>query len=63
MDRGAWWATVHGVAKAGHDLATERVFHASECQKSGICIFVQQWCEETAFSCILLGMQNGTISA
>ena len=22
MDRGAWWATVHGVAKS-HDLATE----------------------------------------
>ena len=19
MDRGAWWATVHGVARAGHD--------------------------------------------
>ena len=19
MDRGAWWATVHGVAKVGHD--------------------------------------------
>ena len=23
MDRGAWWATVHGVARAGHDLATK----------------------------------------
>ena len=23
MDRGAWWATVHGVAKVGHDLATK----------------------------------------
>ena len=22
MDRGAWWATVHGVARVGHDLAT-----------------------------------------
>ena len=22
MDRGAWQATVHGVAKVGHDLAT-----------------------------------------
>jgi len=20
MDRGAWWATVHGVTKVGHDL-------------------------------------------
>ena len=23
MDRGAWWATVHEVAKVGYDLATE----------------------------------------
>ena len=23
MDRGAWRATVHGVARIGHDLATE----------------------------------------
>ena len=24
MDRGAWWTTVHGVARAGHDLATKQ---------------------------------------
>ena len=23
MDRGAWWATVHGVTRAGHDLTTK----------------------------------------
>ena len=23
MDRGAWWATVHGVQKAGHNRATK----------------------------------------
>ena len=23
MDKGAWWATVHGVARVGHDLATK----------------------------------------
>ena len=23
MDRGAWWSTVHGVARVGHDLTTE----------------------------------------
>ena len=23
MDRGAWWATVHGVARIGHNLATK----------------------------------------
>ena len=24
MDRGAWWATVHGVKTVGHDLATKQ---------------------------------------
>ena len=24
MDRGTWWATVHGVVKVGHDLATKQ---------------------------------------
>ena len=24
MDRGAWQATVHGVAKVGHDLVTQQ---------------------------------------
>ena len=23
MDRGAWWATVHGLQRVGHDLATK----------------------------------------
>ena len=23
-DRGAWWATVHGVSRVGHDLATKQ---------------------------------------
>ena len=23
MDRGAWWSTVHGVVRVGHDLATK----------------------------------------
>ena len=25
MDRGAWWATVYGVARVGHDLKAEHV--------------------------------------
>ena len=25
MDRGAWRATVHGIARVGHDLVTERL--------------------------------------
>ena len=24
MDRGAWWATVHGIARVRHDLETKR---------------------------------------
>ena len=24
MDRGTWWATVHGVARVGHDSGTEQ---------------------------------------
>ena len=27
MDGGAWWATVHGVARVGHDVATEPTSH------------------------------------
>ena len=23
MDRGAWWSTVHGVVRVGHDLVTK----------------------------------------
>ena len=24
MDKGAWWATVHGVTRVGHDWATQQ---------------------------------------
>ena len=24
MDRGAWWGTVHGIARVGHDSVTEQ---------------------------------------
>ena len=27
MDRGAWWAIVHGVTRVGHDLATKSHHH------------------------------------
>ena len=27
MDRGAWWAMVHGVTKVGHDLANKLLPH------------------------------------
>ena len=34
MDRGAWWATVHGVAKSWHDWATEHT-HAPAIVQGG----------------------------
>ena len=30
MDRGAWWAIVHGVARVRHDLATEHACMPAE---------------------------------
>ena len=30
MERGAWQATVHGVARVGHDLATKTTKHRKE---------------------------------
>ena len=33
MDRGAWWTTVHGVAKrASEDLATEHIHWLKACE-------------------------------
>ena len=29
MDRGAWWATVHGVTRVRQDLATKQVYHGA----------------------------------
>ena len=29
MDRGAWQATVHGVTRVGHDLATEHTHNVN----------------------------------
>ena len=31
MDRGAWRATVHGIARVGHDLATKRDHLLKQC--------------------------------
>ena len=28
MDRGAWWATVHGVTRVRHNLATKLPLHS-----------------------------------
>ena len=36
MDRGAWWTTVHGVARVGHDLATK-----TPPPPSSVCLFLR----------------------
>ena len=43
MDRGAWWGTVHGVARVRHDLATKP---PPLCQSS-------QWCHPTISSSVI----------
>ena len=30
MDTGAWWATVHGIAKVRHNLVSEQHLRASQ---------------------------------
>ena len=41
MDRGAWWATVHGVEKMGYDWATEHHHHLKyRYAPSGLCLKV-----------------------
>ena len=46
IDRGAWWATVHGVARVGHDLATKLplplhvVRHSESFYFNLVCIFL-----------------------
>ena len=41
MDRGAWWATVHGLQRVGHDLATKQQQPSSyliKCPSAWICL-------------------------
>ena len=43
MDRGAWWATVYGVARVGHDRAPRRTHSDTECE--GLLFFsFFRWC-------------------
>ena len=30
MDRGIWWATVHGVTRVGHNLVTKSIDEVTE---------------------------------
>ena len=49
MDRGTWWATVHGVARVGHDLATKpthrgvKYFHLGWNQTSNLGPWICNW--------------------
>ena len=40
MDRGAWWDTVHGVAKSQTQLSRERHFQSSQQSSKGDALIV-----------------------
>ena len=42
MDRGAWRATVHGVSRVGHNLATKQQINNSDKFKRVLGMAVQQ---------------------
>ena len=50
MDRGAWWATVHGITRVGHDLATAQQLTLNE-------LHVAHWLEYS-FTAVLHGPQS-----
>ena len=39
LDRGAWWATLHGVAKSQTGLST----HAGDQQPEFLCLRMEEW--------------------
>ena len=39
MDRGAWWATVHGIPRVRHDLATKQL--RIEKETFGLKVFIK----------------------
>ena len=43
MDRGAWQATVHGVTKVGHDLATKPTNHPIPLFIAALFIIARTW--------------------
>ena len=40
MDRGAWQAIIHGVARVGHDLATKEREREGAGEREGISLYV-----------------------
>ena len=50
MDRGAWWATVHGVAKVRHDLVTkQQYFHFCTASDTLLCSHLLRSLNKEAF--------------
>ena len=47
MDRGAWWATVHGVTKVGHDLAAKPPPPPLKNKVGGLTLFSFKICYKT----------------
>ena len=43
MDRGAWWATVSGVTRVRHDLASKQQTNLCVCALSYAQLFVTPW--------------------
>ena len=63
MDRGAWWATVHGVAKESD--VTERLkqsVHNQECYLSSLDWFLQLENRYKKLSCCLFGENSMEMS-
>jgi len=54
MDRGAWQATVHGIAKVGHDLAAKTT---TTIEKNEILPFTATWMD---LEIVLLSEVNQT---
>ena len=56
MNRGAWWATVHGVARVGHDLVSKLLLaRAIEINKKLLMILSWGSCE-IASKILILGI-------
>ena len=47
MDRGAWWATVHRIARVGHDLVTKPTPQHLKTARVYSCTFSVVWSQGT----------------
>ena len=61
MDRGAWWATVHGVTRAGHSLVTKPPYQPEPCTFKGILVdllSISMYCQTFEKSAVLSDVQK-----